>query len=401
MKTTIKTICTAFAAAIIATAHATAPTSATQFTPKMMNYQGYLANPSTGNAYKDGIYRIECRLYRQQSGGTAIWGARYSVYVKGGYFNIMLGDSSGANLGYTYSNTDLWRALWDDTAASERNRLWLGVKPLENYNNITDSSLAEIAPRQELLTAPYAFRSQSAYYANASFGNFNVNGNLTVTGSLSFPSSYSLKWISADSGNNKLTLGGTAQSSTSNPSIYNYAKYLYNYSYYDMSFAPYSGNITFTVPNNKSLQVKNNNFAVTNATTSMKSSAATTIEAGTKLSLLGSSVYGKGKVYWRTQGTGTDSAPVKIAQYVVEVPAGGKSGAVIFANDDDYDWVLVGYDTLNYSTQSGVAPIGIYVKKHDDNKWYVQVAFDTSLNSTRNVLCYVMGINKRFCMDSR
>ena len=56
----IKTICATIAAAFASAAFATAPTSATQFTPKLMNYQGYLANPSTGAAYADGIYQLEC-----------------------------------------------------------------------------------------------------------------------------------------------------------------------------------------------------------------------------------------------------------------------------------------------------------------------------------------------------
>ena len=120
-KNSVTFICAAIAATLTTAAFAAAPTSATQFTPKLMNYQGYLANPSTGAAYTDGIYELDVRLYRSQTGGTAIWGARYSVYVKGGYFNIMLGDSNASRIYSTTSNssyptyniTELRRALWN------------------------------------------------------------------------------------------------------------------------------------------------------------------------------------------------------------------------------------------------------------------------------------------------
>ena len=238
----IKTICATIAAAFASAAFATAPTSATQFTPKLMNYQGYLANPSTGAAYTDGIYQLECRLYRQASGGTAIWGGRYSVYVKGGYFNLMLGDTSATNLGYTYANNDLWRALWSDTAVAvaSRNDLWLGVTPLQGPTGASISSPTEISPRQQLLAGPYAFRAQASEYANQSYSGFTVNGKLTVTGSLALPNSYSIPWMNVTSNATTTTvrIGGSSASSTANPSISNYARYLYNYSYYDMISPP-------------------------------------------------------------------------------------------------------------------------------------------------------------------
>jgi hypothetical protein len=71
-KSTMKSICAAVAATVAAAAFASVPSSITQYVPQTINYQGYLANPSTGAAYTDGIYDLDLRLYRAQSGGTAI-----------------------------------------------------------------------------------------------------------------------------------------------------------------------------------------------------------------------------------------------------------------------------------------------------------------------------------------
>ncbi|MBR0067126.1 MAG: hypothetical protein IJQ00_05990, partial [Kiritimatiellae bacterium] len=172
----IKTICAA-AATILATTTATAavPSSVTQFTPNMMNYQGHLYDAANYSDYAEGSYDIQCRIYASETGGAPLWGGRYSVYVKDGYFNIMLGDSSGSALsGTTYSHNQLWKALW------ENNDLWLGVTVEQDYMNNPISSPRELSPRQRLLAGPYAFRAQAAQYANASYGDFTVGGSLLL-----------------------------------------------------------------------------------------------------------------------------------------------------------------------------------------------------------------------------
>lgn len=286
MNTLIKSITvTALAALVTLTTSAAAPTSATQFTPKMMNYQGYLADPATGNPYADGIYTLELRLYRSATGGTAIWGGRYSAYVKGGYFNIMLGHDSATNLGYTYNNVDLWRALWKDTSASEPNQLWLGVTPQQDSSHATISSPVELLPRQQLLTAPYAFRAQSAEYANQSYGDFTVNGKLTLAGSIAFPSSYTLKWITADS--TKLALGGSSYTSSSNPAVTLYGNNTTVAAYKDLVFrAPY-GKTEFVVSSGRNLVVNGSGSttAVTNSTTLLNSSSGVDVYGGSSVSI--------------------------------------------------------------------------------------------------------------------
>ena len=449
MKNLGKSILCGIVAMFATTIMATAPSSATQFTPKLMNYQGYLANPSTGNPYADGIYRLECRLYRVATGGTAIWGGRYSVYVKNGYFNIMLGDSAGENLGYTYSNTDLWRAIWSDTAVSsadQRNNLWLGVTPLENASGATISSPTEIKPRQQLLTAPYAFRAQSAEYANESYNNFTVNGTLTVTGSLSLPSSYTLGGITSSS--SSLKLSGTGYSS-SNPILYGYGSTMYLYPYNDLKIAPYAGNIEITVPSGKSLNVKNNSFSVSNASTSMYSSGNTSISAGGALSMSATGgnatisasgastvsstgiatfrstgsyaqlaanegnvyvspatnkiLYCQGTQNWRSSATGYYRQPFIIKNVSVTISSGKQYGSYTFT-DNEYRYVIGGYTLFSfYSDPGGVKECRV-TKSSSSNQWTVNIITDQANGSASGGTVYkvtLLGVLTECVNDQR
>lgn len=416
----VKSICAAIAATLTTAAFAAAPTSATQFTPKLMNYQGYLANPSTGVAYTDGIYQLECRLYRQASGGTAIWGGRYSVYVKGGYFNLMLGDTSATNLGLTYANNDLWRALWSDTAVAvaSRNDLWLGVTPLQGPTGASISSPTEISPRQQLLCGPYAFRAQAAEYANESYTDFKVNGKLTVTGSLALPNSFSIPWINVTSNSTtkSVRFGGSSYSVTTNPSVYTYGNFIGLYSYGNIYMTTYSGDIVATVPSGKSFRISQNNFAVTNSATSMKSSGVTSI-TGSSLNLTSSSgttsinapsgnlylypatnlyVYGQGKVSWKAPGLTTTSRPMilrtmnlrnNVATLITSNAAAG-----------NYVYSVAGFERHQVGgTYDGAVECYTYLS---NGKWYVKARWvGGSEEDTYNV--HILGIHKAFVDDQR
>ena len=265
MKKLGKSIVCGIAALFATTAMAAAPSSIAEYVPLMINYQGYLANPSTGAAYTDGIYDIQCRLWTSASSGTAIWGAQYSVYVKDGYFNIMLGDSAGSALttSTTYGKDYLWKALMD----TSYNALWLGVTPLQGPTHATISSPSEISPRQQLLTAPYAFRAQSSKYAESSLGDFTVNGALTVTGSLNFNANYVTlgNYVKVNDSAKSVVLGGTSSNSSSNPSVSTFASTLSNYSYGKQTFSSYNDGMEFSVPSSKSFNFKTGTFAVTNS----------------------------------------------------------------------------------------------------------------------------------------
>ena len=277
--------------------HAAVPSTATQNVPGKMNYQGYLRDPSTGDAYVDGIYTLDCRIYSNDMGGTPLWGGRYSAYVKDGYFNIMLGDENATqNLddmsGITYTGAaNLWKALWG--ANSTDCKRFLGVTPLQDANHAVISSPTEIMPRQELLTAPFAFRAQSAQYASEAKENFTVGGNLTVNGTTTFSGT-----INAQSGTQRVgpiqasstsvNLGNGYTSATSSnraslpSSIYNVGQYLYFYSYYAMYFNPTAGNINFTVPSGYDMKVTGaGDFISDVPVNTIGGTGATTIKGGT------------------------------------------------------------------------------------------------------------------------
>ena len=407
MKTTIKTLFAAAAAFLAtATAFATAPSSITQFVPNMMNYQGYLANPSTGAAYTDGIYELDIRLYRSQSGGTAIWGARYSVYVKGGYFNIMLGDSSGARIYSTTSNssyptynvTELWRALWNDTSYSQNYNLWLGVTPRQSATHAAITNPTEIAPRQQLLAAPYAFRTQAAQYAESAYNNFTVPGSLTVSGSLTFPSSYSFNGVSYNSSTMKL--GGTSQTS-SNPSLYLYGNYMYLYPYGKFEVKPQSGNIVMSVGSSYSTEISGGSRFKASGTQAWLSSAGggTTIESsGGNISLSvssGQGVYGTGNLRWTTPGKSSPVFPFKFMEKK-GIHFDNTSEALI-ETDGDYNWSIVGF---HYHRVGGSGEVKGYYAKKTGGRWYAW-AEKTAGSSEDTYTVQLLGVSKAFSNDVR
>lgn len=164
---------------------ASLPTQST-FTPGIINYQGRLMTPEgpvytngvpVGGYYSNGIYEIEFRIYDAPVGGSNLWAARYSVYVKDGYFNVALGAPGGTSLGGA-AYGELWKALWFDPSKAETaNHRYLGLKVTSGV----PGGLPEAFPRQRFLSAPFAERAQMAMYARESFDSFTVGSSLTVS----------------------------------------------------------------------------------------------------------------------------------------------------------------------------------------------------------------------------
>lgn len=185
--------------------------------PGQVNFQGLLRDPATGSPYADGIYTLECRLYAGLTGTKAIWGAKYQAYVREGYFNIMLGSTGTPLSGCTYQNpTDLWKALW---YSGDNRELYLGVTPWQGADGQTIADAdkrKEITPRQQLLAAPFALRAQKAQYADAAVKNFNVPGDLTVSGQIknSDGTAFGLKNIKTDDTGIEIGTSTTAPSKT-------------------------------------------------------------------------------------------------------------------------------------------------------------------------------------------
>ena len=114
--------------------------------PPLINYQGTLANEDGILIAENGVerHRLSFRIYATADATEPVWGPQTfdDVLVVDGRFNVILGstDVSGT-------------AITDAFDGSER---YLGIK-------VDDD--AEIAPRQRILSAPYALHAASAVQA--------------------------------------------------------------------------------------------------------------------------------------------------------------------------------------------------------------------------------------------
>ena len=390
---TIKTILCGTAAIFATTAaFATAPSSATQFTPKMMNYQGHLYDPAKGE-YTDGTYDIECRIYRQETDGTAIWGGVYTVYVKDGYFNIMLGDTSATNLGCTYSNNELWRALWDDEdlGSSLRNDLWLGITMRQDrqHNNIAVGSRTEITPRQRLLAGPYAFRAQAAHYAKEAKGNFKVGGNITFD-STPWTIGSRFKWDGST-----LTLGVTDGSTPNSysPVVKASGKSINANTWGGIDLKSDSGNITLQASSGHSVNVKDGQFNVSNSRTEINSGS-------TMLEMTGSTITGIGNLQWAKTSGATAGAPFKIKELDVEFATVTNTEAMVyFDSGNDYHYTVAGWISANRSEKTAKHRIStLRVGRNVTRGWYLFLGVHSEAQVEKpHYKVTVLGIHRGLC----
>ena len=152
--------------------------------PELVNYQGRLQSVLANKSYTNGLYDIEFRIWNAAVGtNKLLWAESYSVYVKDGYFNVILGQ--GGNI-VRMPSTPQYNKLRDvfRIAAGTTDRyLGITVKQDENHVAITDN-LVECTPRQQLLSTPFAFQAQYAQYAiNSGSNMFTANNGLLVIGS--------------------------------------------------------------------------------------------------------------------------------------------------------------------------------------------------------------------------
>jgi hypothetical protein len=169
-----------------ATVLAAMPATRSPVTPGLVNYQGRLLTPS-GGVYTDGVYTVEFRIYTTDTGGSNLWGGAYSVYVKDGYMNVVLGAPGGTSLTNAplpgYAPADLWKALWyDEDNPATANDRYLGVKVVAGPAQTPSIPAVEAFPRQRLLSVPFAERAQLSQYARSSMKEFVVGTTLTASG---------------------------------------------------------------------------------------------------------------------------------------------------------------------------------------------------------------------------
>lgn len=129
-------------------------------------YQGVLRDDQ-GNKLDGTQYTIEFRLYKQATGGSAIWGRSISVLLDSeGLFNVELADGNGSEITPAQFSS-LVDALKDARAGS----LFVGLK--------VDGSSGEISPRQKILSIPYSSYADDVSKAS---GAFSVAGKATFSG---------------------------------------------------------------------------------------------------------------------------------------------------------------------------------------------------------------------------
>jgi len=104
--------------------------------PRTLSYQGVLRDAS-GNPVADGDYDVTFSLYLVPGGGAVLWTETQSVSAEGGIINATLGETTPLGLAFdaTY------------------------------YLGISVEGEAELTPRTELTSAPYAMRAAVADFA--------------------------------------------------------------------------------------------------------------------------------------------------------------------------------------------------------------------------------------------
>jgi trimeric autotransporter adhesin len=153
------------------------PEAATAAITPLLQYQGRLTNPATGQPVSDGVYPMTFSLYDAATGGATLWTETKNVQVAGGLFSTALGDS-----------TSLPQSLFSGQS------VWLGIKV---------GSDLEATPRQAVLPVAYALGlvpgasiagslaspalsvSNSSGPALVTSGTSTLGGNVTINGTLS------------------------------------------------------------------------------------------------------------------------------------------------------------------------------------------------------------------------
>ena len=164
-----------------------------QGVPDLFNYQGVLRGGS-GELLAAGSYNVGFKLYSIATGGSALWGRQYAVLLdSNGLFNVAMDDGAGTEL---IANSTLPATI------SGHETLYLGL---------TVEGSTEIAPRQQLLSVPFALRAGDVKEAAGDFevaGVLRANDGAIVEGTVQ--ATTSLQVGKTDTGVATLTIDGGA-----------------------------------------------------------------------------------------------------------------------------------------------------------------------------------------------
>lgn len=130
-------------AALIVFALLTSPTWAQNAVPMLINYQGEIRSPTTGDPVTDGSYEMLLGIYDVEFGGTPLWEGTHSslngnpVDITDGIFNVILGSGTGNALDASvFNGADRWLEIR------------IGTEILE--------------PRQRITSVAYSIRSEDS-----------------------------------------------------------------------------------------------------------------------------------------------------------------------------------------------------------------------------------------------
>lgn len=141
-----------------------------QTVPKLMNYQGRLTD-AAGGALPDGRYGIMMRIWAEPTAtNRLVWGQEFNnVVLVNGVFNLIMG--GGAPIAGAETN--------DIAAAFFETNRFIGVTVISGANGAPIADPSEMVPRQQVLSAPFAFTAErvatAAYATNSGTAAFATN----------------------------------------------------------------------------------------------------------------------------------------------------------------------------------------------------------------------------------
>ena len=122
--------------------------------PQLMNYQGLLTDPATGEPVADDTYEMVFSIYDVSTGGSAVWTESKSVQTQNGLYSVLLG-----------STTPLTATV---------------LSGPEKYLGIKVGTDAEMTPRKRIVSTAYAIMSAEAE------NSWRLTGNSATTAGTNF-----------------------------------------------------------------------------------------------------------------------------------------------------------------------------------------------------------------------
>ncbi|MCP5517531.1 MAG: hypothetical protein H7A45_09785 [Verrucomicrobiales bacterium] len=126
--------------------------------PGLINYQGRLTD-TLGNPVASGYYEIQFRIWDdpvQKGAGSLVWARSFPLHVvTNGLFNVLLSDQGGA---VNEPDSPATPSILEAFDGPDR---YLGLT-ITISNSVSVVNRAEISPRQQLASAPFAVHAQTA-----------------------------------------------------------------------------------------------------------------------------------------------------------------------------------------------------------------------------------------------